>query len=149
MFFSLVITIRPFAWAMYSSSQSLFICDFLSSIESSLSSFSIHQCHYFGSIAELRESSCTEIDSKVGWRWFHLPSGIEIQIILRKNRPMCYPTILSGLSSYREWHKDIFPEIETMIKMHSINLKMITEQIFCLVNMSFITKFVIFNLKTG
>ena len=33
--------------------------------------------------------------------------------------------------------------------MHSINLKVITEQIFCLVNMSFITKFVIFNLKTG
>ena len=36
-----------------------------------------------------------------------------------------------------------------MIKMHSINLKMISEQIFCLVNMSFISKFVNFNLKTG
>ena len=49
--------------------------------------------------------------------------------------------------SYREWHSNIFSEIETMIKMHSINIKLITEQIFCLVNMSFITKFVIFNLK--
>ena len=50
-------------------------------------------------------------------------------------------------------HRDIFGnkffEIETMIEMHSMNLNMISEQIFCLVNMIFITKFVIFYLKQG
>ena len=36
-----------------------------------------------------------------------------------------------------------------MIEMHSINLKMNSEQTFCLANMIFITKFVIFYLKKG
>ena len=57
------------------------------------------------------------------------------------------PPIMNAKYSYREGHSNIFSKIETMIEMHSINFKMITEQIFCLVYMRFITKFVIFNLK--
>ena len=58
------------------------------------------------------------------------------------------PTHTWSNTSLGEWHSNIFSEIETMVEMHSVIIKIITEQIFCLVNMSFITKFVIFNLKT-
>ena len=56
---------------------------------------------------------------------------------------------LFSYTSYREWHSIIFSEIKTMIEMHSINLKMISKQIFCLANIIFITKFVISIQKQG
>ena len=53
----------------------------------------------------------------------------------------------TGGSSNRKPNSIMFSVIKIMIKMHSTKLKMMSDQIFCLAKMIYITKFVIFYLK--
>ena len=62
---------------------------------------------------------------------------------------ICLSKKKRNCSSSREPNSIMFSVIKIMIKMHSTKLKMMGELIFCLENVIFITKFVIFYLKTG